>query len=132
VLSSLIQFDVPPEVSQYTEDYTYSAVKPLNQVQDSIAGPIKWYVVGERKPGMDPNLDYQGIRVFTWNNGKHRYETAFRLRGLRGVYPLEVGQDAGRPTFRIFELAEDGKAQIPRNFVMNGVVVSEIRQRTKD
>lgn len=126
VLASLVRFDVPAEIAQYTEDYVYAAVKPLNQVQDSIAGPIQWYVVGERRPGMDPNLDFNGIRVFTWNNRKHRYETAYRVRGLRGVYPLEVGQNGGKPTFRIHELGEDGKTKTARDFIMNGVLVSEV------
>src|SRR5262249_42874567 len=84
VIASLVQFDVPEEIAQYTEGYTYSAVKKINQVQDSLAGPINWYLIGERSPNLDPSLDFDGIRVFTWNMKKHRYETAFRTRGLRG------------------------------------------------
>jgi SH3-like domain-containing protein len=125
VLSSLVQFDVPAEIAQYTEDYVYAAVQSVNQVQDSLAGTIHWYVVGERKAGADPQLDFTGIRVFTWNLRRHRYETAYRIP-LRGVYPLEVGQDAGRPSFQVRVLSEDGKSTSVRKFVMNGVLVSEI------
>src|SRR5262245_23890353 len=91
LLESRLTFDVPSDISQYTEGYVYTAVKQVNQVQDSLAGPIRWYVVGERKPGADPEVDFNGIRVFTWNLKKHRYETAFRLREVRGIYPLEIG-----------------------------------------
>ena len=125
VLASLANFDIPADIAQYSEGYTYSAVKPINRVQDSLAGPINWYVVGEHRNGMDPRLDFDGIRVFTWNMKFHRYETAFRKKGLRGVYPLEAGQNAGNPTFRVYELGDDGSTKIPRDFMMYGVVVRQ-------
>jgi uncharacterized protein YgiM (DUF1202 family) len=125
VLARLVDFDIPDDIAQYSEGYTYTAVKRLNQVQDSLAGPINWYVIGEHKNGMDPHLDFDGIRVFTWNMKFHRYETAFRKKGLRAVYPLEVGQYDGKLTFRVYELGEDGSAKVPHDFVMFGVVVRE-------
>jgi uncharacterized protein YgiM (DUF1202 family) len=123
VLAGSLEFDIPNEISQYSEDYIYAAVKAINRVQDPLAGPINWYVIGERKPGTDASIDFQGIRVFTWNMKKHRYETAFRTRGMRGVYPLEVGQDGVNPIIRVYELAEDGSTKIPREYVMYGVIV---------
>jgi len=123
VLANALEFDIPADVSQYSEEYTYAAVKTLNRVQDSIAGQINWYIVGERRPSHDPNVDFEGIRVFTWNMKKHRYETAFRTKGLRGVSPLEVGQAGVNPTFRIYELAEDGTTKIPHDYEIYGVIV---------
>jgi len=125
VIANLLDFDIPAEVAPYSESYTYSAVKAVNQVQDPLAGPMNWYVVGERRSGLDPHLDFEGIRVFTWNQKKHRYETAFRLNKLRGIYPLEVSQDAGKPTFRVYQLLPDGSGKTARDFVMNGVIVRE-------
>jgi hypothetical protein len=122
LLSSLVEFNVPSELAQYTEGYSYTAVKPINQVQDSIGGPVNWYVIGERATGIDPAVDFNGVRVFTWNMKMHRYETAFRARGIRGVYPLEIGQDKGNPTFRYYELGEDNTTKTPHDFVMYGVV----------
>ncbi|PYS39575.1 MAG: hypothetical protein DMG14_13495, partial [Acidobacteria bacterium] len=92
LLAGALEFDIPSEISQYSEGYIYAAVKTINRVQDPLAGQINWYIIGERKPSTDPNIDFQGIRVFTWNMKKHRYETAFRTKGMRAVYPLEVGQ----------------------------------------
>jgi len=126
ILSSFVEFNVPEPISQYTEDFVYSTVKTVHQIEDPIAGTIPWYVVGERRPGIDPDLDFDGIRVFTWNAKKQRYETAFRKKGLRGVYPLEVGEENGKPTFRVNELDADGKTKTTRDFVMNGVVVREV------
>jgi len=128
LLSSFIEFDVPEGIAPYTEDYAYSAVKVLNEIDDPVAGVIRWYIVGERKPGFDPNLDFTGVRVFTWNQSKQRYETALRKGGLRGVYPLEVTRTPKGPTFRFFELDADGKTKIPHEFVMNGVVPREAKK----
>ena len=128
IIANLMDFDVPAEIAQYTEGYTYSAVKPINQVQDALAGTINWYIVGERSNGLDPRLDFDGIRVFTWNQRRHRYETAFRTKGLRGVYPLVVGQDSGNPTFRINELGEDHATKTSRDFMMYGVIVREVKR----
>ncbi|HEY2381177.1 MAG TPA: SH3 domain-containing protein [Terriglobia bacterium] len=128
ILWSAVDFDIPADIAPYSEDYIYTAVKKINSVEDSIAGEIHWYIVGERKPSSDPNLDFAGIRVFTWNMKKHRYETAFRTRGMRGVYPLQVGQQGANPTFRIYELGEDGTTKTPRNFVMYGVIVREKKE----
>jgi hypothetical protein len=128
LLSTFVEFSVPEGISQYTEDLAYSAVKTLRKIEDPISGTIQWYVVGERKPPVDPNLDFNGIRVFTWDAGRHRYETAFRKGGLRGVYPLETGEQGGKPTFRVYELSEDGKTKTTRDYVMFGVVVREAKK----
>jgi SH3-like domain-containing protein len=123
LLAGALEFDIPSDVSQYSEEYTYAAVKVINRVQDPIAGQINWYIIGERKSGHDPDVDFEGIRVFTWNMKKHRYETAFRTRGIRGVYPLEIGQDGPNPTFRVYELDEAGTTKVPHDYVMYGVIV---------
>jgi len=125
VFGGLVDFDIPADIAQYSEGYTYAAVKTINRVQDSFAGQINWYIVGERKPGLDPHVDFSGIRVFTWNLKKHRYETAFRTKDLRGVYPLEIGQEGVNPTFRIYEMGDNGAQKTPRDFVMYGVIVRE-------
>ena len=131
LLASFVEFDVPEGIAPYTEDFVYSAVKVLSEIDDPVAGIIRWYVVAERRPGSDPNLDFTSIRVFTWNKSKQRYETAFRLypkREVRGVYPLEVRQTAEGPAFRFYELSEDGKTKQPRDFTMSGVVVREAKK----
>jgi SH3-like domain-containing protein len=125
VYSGLLEFDIPGDIAQYNEGYTYPAVQVLNRVQDPIAGTINWYIVAERKSGIDPQLDFDGIRVFTWNLRRHRYETAFRATGLRGIYPLEVSSENGAPAFTVHELSGDGVKTIQREFVMQGVVVRE-------
>src|SRR5262249_29428156 len=128
VLASLVEFDIPTDLAQYSEGRSYTAVKRINQVQDPLAGPIDWFVVGERRPGANPHIDFDGISVFTWNLKKHRYDTAFRTRDLRGVYPLEIGQDNGNPTIHIYELEEDLSTKVPKEYVMYGVIVRQKKE----
>ena len=106
------------------------AVKALNTVEDPDIGKITWYVVGERRPGAPPDVAFDGIRVFTWNMKKHRYETAYRSKNLRGAYPLVVGKEGNNPMFQFTETAEDGSLKAPRKFVMNGVLARESKTVT--
>src|SRR5438552_5070651 len=53
LLASALDFDIPTDIAQYSEDYIYAAVKVINRVQDPIAGQINWYLIGERKPGSE-------------------------------------------------------------------------------
>jgi uncharacterized protein YgiM (DUF1202 family) len=125
ILGSVLDYEVPEAIGGFMEGSNYTAIKTIKTVQDSDIGPIKWYVVGERRPGAPSELGFNGIRVFTWNMKKHRYETAIRLK-VRGAYPLAVGQDtAGNPTFQFSEMAEDGTITGTKKFYMLGVIVKE-------
>jgi hypothetical protein len=108
LLGGALDYEAPAGIGGYMEGSNYSAIKPLNTVEDSELGPIIWYVVGERRPGAPPEVAFDGIRVFTWNLKKHRYETAYRIKGIRGAYPLAVGKEGSNPTFQFSEMADDG------------------------
>ena len=127
LLGSVLDYEAPAAIGGFMEGSNYSAIKPLNTVEDSEVGPVIWYVVGERRPGAPPDVAFDGIRVFTWNLKKHRYETAYRIKGIRGAYPLVAGKDGSNPMFQFAETAEDGSPKPVRKFVMNGVIVREVK-----
>jgi hypothetical protein len=128
LLGSVLDYDAPAGIGGFMEGSNYSAIKPLNTVEDSEVGPVIWYVVGERRPGAPPEVAFDGIRVFTWNLKKHRYETAYRIKGLRGAYPLVVGKEGSNPIFQFAEMTDDGTLKPVRKFVMNGVIVKEAKE----
>ena len=125
LLGSVLDYEAPSGIGGFMEGSNYTAIKPLNTVQDPDVGPIIWYLVGERRPGAPPDVAFDGIRVFTWNLKKHRYETAYRIKGLRGMYPLVAGREGPNPIFQFSEVSEDGSDKRLRKFVMNGVIVHE-------
>jgi hypothetical protein len=127
LLGTVLDYEAPAAIGGFMEGSSYSAIKPLHTVEDSEIGPVIWYVVGERRPGAPSDVAFDGIRVFTWNLKKHRYETAYRIKGIRGAYPLVAGKEGGNPMFQFPEVAEDGSPRPVRKFIMNGVLVKEVK-----
>lgn len=120
VYRPLVEFAVPDALVPYTEERIYTAVLVLEEIVDPDAGPVRWYVVGERRASAPPDVAYEGIRVFTWNLTAHRYETSLRLRDLDGVYPVEITA-TDPPGFR-FHVRGPSGAPEPREYVMRGTV----------
>lgn len=124
LLARQIDIDVPDEVAVYAEGQRMVAAYPLAKVMDSgverkaakkgaksekaakaeaaedaaaqTAVPIEHteYVTLLAPPRNGLPYDFDQIRVFTWSLNHHRYETAFRMRGVRGYLPVKVGLDA--------------------------------------
>ena len=123
LLSRQIDVDVPDEVAVYAEGQRMVAAYQLARVMDSgverkagkkgeksakaaatqaadeaasSAAPTEHveYVTVLSPPRNGLPYDYDQIRVFTWSLNHHRYETAFRLRGVRGYLPVTIGQDS--------------------------------------
>lgn len=120
VYRPLVDFAVPDALAPYTEERIYTAVIVLEEVVDPEAGPVRWYVVGERRASSPPEVAYEGIRVFTWNLAAHRYETSLRLRDLDGLYPVEITA-TDPPGFRFHVRGLAGTPE-PREYVMRGTV----------
>ncbi|MGE5323087.1 MAG: SH3 domain-containing protein [Actinomycetota bacterium] len=113
VYGRTLYIDAPYEIAQYSEGQRLVAVDKLDEVQDEDKKVPEYLALfTEPKDGMP--YDFNQIRVFTWNIRKHRYETAYRERNLRGFLPVTLGrQDFGKEgTLRTFTLRlrdTDGK-----------------------
>lgn len=129
VLGRLVDLDVPLEVAQYAEGQRIVGCYVLNQVNDGDKKvPQYLMLLTESKDGMP--FDFNQARVFTWNIRRHRYETAYRERGLNGILPATVshedfGKEGDLPTFTLRVKGAEGSI-LERKYKMNTPIVRRI------
>ena len=129
VLSRMVDLDVPVDVAQYAEGSRIIADFVLNQVDDNgTLKPQYLLLLNGSKEGAP--VDFDQIRVFTWNKRPHHYETAYRERNLNGVLPAEAGQenfgrDGTLPVFTI-RVRDDAGNTTARKYRLQGVLVKRV------
>lgn len=120
VLTRRLVMAIPDEVAQYAEGRRIVSYFSLGAVQDGDQTKHNWLwtTVGE---GVHP-YDFDSFRVFIWSLHRHRFETAYIERNIRGYAPvllkdveLTSSQGRGNPTsakypgFLICEEKSDGQ-----------------------
>jgi len=134
VLARMVDLDVPLEVAQYAEGQRFVAFFALNQVQDpgkeGADKKVSQYLCAITEPHDGLPYDYDQIRVFTWNVKKHRYETAYREHGLRGVLPITVttenfDKEGALPVFILRVKNESGNLT-ERKYKLNTPIVRRV------
>jgi SH3-like domain-containing protein len=108
LMSRRIDVDVPDAIAGYAEGQRIVAAYVLRTVDDPGSdfpdkqAPEYVTVLNPYEDGLP--YDFSQVRVFTWSLKKHRYETAFRQRGLQGYLPLivatETFEKGTEPTFQ--------------------------------
>jgi SH3-like domain-containing protein len=101
MLSRLMDVDAPDALTRYAEGqrivgaYLLAKVYDPDAPQDDKNVPEYVTVLSPYKAGL--TYDFDQVRVFIWNEKKHRYETAFREKNIEGYLPVEVKmmQDPG-------------------------------------
>jgi hypothetical protein len=88
VLTGALRMNIPDEVAQYSEGHRITSYFATGDVNDN--GQIRhhwlWTTLSsERQP-----YEFDSFRYFIWNLRKHRYETAYVERNLRGYFPVQV------------------------------------------
>ena len=132
VVARNLDVEVPMEVAEYAEGRKIVAWFKLNEVhstkeKDSKMVPQYLMALSDPKGGLP--YDFDQIRVFTWNQKKERYETAYREH-LIGDLPIQVGtQDFGKdghlPVFAL--RAKEGDQPFrERKYSLNGVMVRRV------
>jgi len=86
VLTRRLVMAIPDEVAQYAEGRRIVSYFPLGEVQDGDEKKHNWLwtTIGA---GNQP-YDFDSFRVFIWSLRRHRYETAYIERNLRGYAPV--------------------------------------------
>ena len=100
VLTRRLVMAIPDEVAQYAEGHRIVSYFSLGEVR---AGDEKkptwlWTTIGA---GIEP-YDFDSFRVFVWSLRRHRYETAYIERNLKGYAPVLL---------REVEFSERGKVK---------------------
>jgi hypothetical protein len=128
-LARMIEMSIPDEVAQYAEGKAITAWQVLDEVPDGDQKKPRYIWATSEHVGSP--CDFDGIRVFIWNKGRHRYETSYHERNQQGAYPITVGKvklKSGEfPAFSITTVDDAGNRKT-RNFVLLGNVV---RRREK-
>jgi hypothetical protein len=129
VLARMIDLDVPLEVAQYSEGQRIMGAFVINKIADGDKEVPQYLVLfSDNKDGLP--FDYNQARVFTWNPKKHRYETAYRERGLMGFFPVTQGtenfdKEGVLPTFTLRAQDQDGKI-VERKYKLNQPMVRRV------
>ncbi|HTS75709.1 MAG TPA: hypothetical protein VMG40_05865 [Bryobacteraceae bacterium] len=111
VLSRMLSMSVPDEVAQYAEGHRITAYLPLGEVKDKENGAIKsnwlWTTISS---GSFP-YEFDSFRVFVWSVRRHRYETAYIERNVKGYYPVTTEDLPGddEKAFSVVLQDKDGK-----------------------
>ncbi|SRR5258708_6116637 len=134
VLSRMVDIDVPLDIGQYAEGQRIVAFFVLNQVEDPAKEgadkKVSQYLCAITEPHDGLPHDFDQIRVFTWNVKKHRYETAYRERGLNGVLPVTVtsanfDREGTLPVF-VLRVRDDSGNISERKYKLNTPMVHRV------
>jgi SH3-like domain-containing protein len=128
VLGRMLDVDVPIEIAQYAEGQRIVASLVLNEVTDGDK-KVPQYLMLLSEPKDGQPFDFNQMRVFTWNVKRHRYETAYRERNLKGSLPATMGQEnfdkeGMLPVFTI-HVTDDGKL-VERKYKLNTPIVRRV------
>jgi hypothetical protein len=88
VLTNKTYMAIPDEVAQYAEGHRISSYFPLSDVtdDDKVRHHWLWTTIGVSSA----TYDFDSFRVFIWNVRRHRYETAYIERKVRGYFPVKL------------------------------------------
>src|SRR5439155_2429686 len=112
--SGLVNVNVPEELARYAESKVIIAWYVLTVTKEEDGKEHPWYLSIEREE--DSNKDFDRVRVLFWSANHHRYELAYRVQNIIGLFPVEYTRvdpgQPGQPSFKIRHLNEDNPSQI--------------------
>jgi hypothetical protein len=120
VLFSRLFMAIPDDVAQYAEGHRITAYASLGEVRDGDVVKHHW-IWGTNSKSATP-YQFDSFRVFIWSLKRHRYETAYIERNIKGYYPLSAQLPQGNKLARFSVIMENKEGQIvERVFEFNGV-----------
>ena len=113
VLTNAIFLEVPDDVAQYAEGSRITSYFPMGEVTDEGTKHNHWLWTTQSQKYAP--FEFDGLRLFTYNTRRHRYETAYRERNLRGFFPLLVKA----PEFKVVVEDDAGKLWL-KSYLFDG------------
>ncbi|MBN9659926.1 MAG: hypothetical protein J0H49_17195 [Acidobacteria bacterium] len=115
VLSRMLLMAIPDEIAQYAERARITAYFNIGKVNDhGVDKPVwMWATLSQR--GVP--IEFDSLRIFIWNIRRHRYETSFIERGMKGYLPIGI---SGSPAtgFKTVVEEKDGRL-VEREYSIN-------------
>src|SRR5262249_53631159 len=87
-LTRLISMAIPDEVAQYAEGHRIVSYFALGEIADADTKKKIW--LWTTTTDSHAPWDFDSFRVFTWSLRRHRYETAYIERNIKGYAPVLV------------------------------------------
>jgi len=118
VLFRMLVMAIPEEVAQYAEGHLITSYFSLGEVKDGEQTKHNWLwttIAQGRQP-----YEFDSFRVFVWSLRRHRYETAYIERNLKGYYPVTVERPEGAPPrFSVVVEDKDG-TKVKKTYTFQG------------
>ena len=120
VLSRMMDIDIPQDIDGLAGTQRYVAAYKLGTMEDPeskfVGGQVPEYIAVTNAWNNGLPYDFDQVHVFTWDLKRHRYELAFRERGVEGYLPVTIGSGVfnGRtePTFSFKRAANNEAVEI--------------------
>lgn len=129
VLARMLFMEIPDEVAQYAERARIAAYFQIGTVRGRDGDKPVWLWAAQSQRNADS--DFDSLRIFVWNARRHRYETAFIERNLKGWLPVRLRQ--GKTGVEGFEavVEEKGGSVVLRTYSMQpGTFRTRLAART--
>ncbi len=128
VLTRMLSMSIPDEVAQYAEGQRITSYFVLADIPDQDQVKHAWVWTTMSHGGN--SYEFDGLRVFNWSVKRHRYETVYRERNLKGFYPASAMKSSAEKgagaTFSI-PVEEDGQL-VRKTYAFNGYRVNLLRR----
>lgn len=118
-LTRMLVMAIPDDVAQYSEGARITSYFSLGKVQDGDAEKHHWLWTTIRD-GLEP-YEFDSFRVFIYTARRHRYETAYIERDVKGYYPIET-RPGDKPSFTLLIEEEDGSV-FKKTYAFEGYLV---------
>lgn len=129
-LFRMLYMSIPDEVAQYAEGAHITSYQSLGEVRTGDAVKHNWLWTTITR-GMEP-YEFDSFRVFVWSIRRHRYETAYIERNVRGYYPIKIHSQPGAPPEFSLVIEEEDGLRYQRTYAFQGYRVRMISKAPAD